>query len=138
MSKRKFQKMSSLIKCQKLEKLYSQDIIKENLSFKRTLLTNYALKDGQIQENNQLHQLLAGTLLASLTKAINNLDKHFSDSTCSTCQQHEAERIKTCHSCGKKPFKVYNIEEYRQCKSCKAYLHSQQKCMLKHVCTPSK
>ena len=126
--------MSSLLKCQKLEKLYSQDIIKENLSFKKTLLTNHAIKDGQIQENNQLLQLLTGSLLATLTKAANNLDKHFSDNMCPSCKQHAAERIKTCQSCGKKPFKIYNIEDYRQCRSCKAYLHSQQKCMLKHIC----
>ena len=42
--KRKFHKMCELISCDKLHNLYSQDIIQENLSFKRTFLTNLPIK----------------------------------------------------------------------------------------------
>ena len=92
--------MCELISCDKLEKLYSQDIIQErhhNLSFKRTLLANSPIKAGEdIDQQSQLQTLITGELLRTLSRAIALLEKHLLANTCSKCKSNSHNLLQTC------------------------------------------
>jgi len=126
---RKLHKLSTFVKCGKVEKMLKQDIIERNVMFKRLVLSNYGLKydkkkkDAEIISGpasnqmttdlspslrvleNQLVDLFSGQLLQRLMKALQVLEEHMCNGQCEECMHTFKNSIlKTCSTCqtGKK------------------------------------
>lgn len=103
---RKLHKLSTFIKCGKVEKLLKQDVIERNLLFKRLILSNYGIKidkkskEGAYEsepntkfagdlalkvQENQLLDLFSGKLLQKLIRALQVLEDHISNGSCQEC-----------------------------------------------------
>ena len=91
---RKVHKLSTFIKCGKIEKMMKQDVIERNMMFKRLILSNYGIKidkkgkdnmtyvstpnskfNGELKSelqvpDNQLLELFSGKLLQKLVQAL--------------------------------------------------------------------
>ena len=75
--------------------------------------------------------MMNGQLKENLQKAIDSLQAHIEDKKCSDCSQKTVHI--DCNSC-KKKIKIWEVEQYRQCKKCKAQIHNSKSCLLKHRC----
>lgn len=103
---RKVHKLSTFIKCGKIEKMVKQDVIERNVFFKRLILSNYGikiqkkskdnlvytstpntkyvqdLKSEFLVQDNQLMDLFTGKLLQKLVQALQLMEDHMSNGKC--------------------------------------------------------
>jgi hypothetical protein len=81
--KRKFHKICNHINCDRLQKMWDQDVISEHLSFKKCFLRNGPIPvDDADFEPNEVQQLFSGDLQKKLSKVTKIVQDHIEQKDC--------------------------------------------------------